>query len=367
MKIIQKNYHNLIENSNEQVKINEALTKQMEKTVDHINLVQEKITKEINQIRENFIVLESEIKMLVLQSEIKNDIDLINDQIETINDIILSSRLEILPKNILKDEEIDRHNITVEAYPFIKCCILYGKDQIVIVISIPNFTTDNYFKMNIEKNPNKDHHELETNIETVITKEKQVYEYPNEKMILEKDLKIFKDNCISNLLNNDNMKCNFKLNTKEEIKQLKNGNIVTKNLKQQPLLNDCHERKTVFIEGNNMIKFRNCKVTIGLSVFENKREEYFDLLPNFKRNITFENLSNENFTLKELIHEHIENTNQIKEVRMDNLKFLHTNMSISITTIVICVIGLILFVYFYRKFFVNRQESILMTLELLST
>lgn len=148
----------------------------------HVNNIQNQMINKINNLENNLNELHSEIKSFIVISEIKDNIYTVNHQIEIIHDIILASRLEILSKNILTIEEIKKNNITIEMYPFIKSCILHDKNELIIVISIPEFTKEKYMKINIEKIPNKNGYELDISVNSIISLNTQVFYYSDEKI-----------------------------------------------------------------------------------------------------------------------------------------------------------------------------------------
>ncbi|XP_055371865.1 uncharacterized protein MAL13P1.304-like [Condylostylus longicornis] len=137
------------------------------------------------------------------------------------NEIILLSRLEILPKDVLTNKEINNHNVSVETLPYIRNSVFFNDTTIVFVISIPNFLKENCFRNIIVKVPNKDTNlELDTNFNK------------------EKNLIPIQDECVSNLLTTNLMTCHYKQNLAVEIKPIsrKNQNlkklIQTKNVTQ---------------------------------------------------------------------------------------------------------------------------------------
>jgi len=138
----------------------------------------------------------------MIVTEINENINILSKQISNIKEIILTSSLEILPKDILTEEEIKENNITVEMLPYIKSCVLNKENLVIFVLSIPNFVKNSYFKIIIEKIPNKDN-SLEINTETnkVIACENNIFVNLDKKQILKKELIMYDDQCISNLLN----------------------------------------------------------------------------------------------------------------------------------------------------------------------
>lgn len=68
------------------------------------------------------------------------------------------------------------------------------------------------------------------------------------------------------------MKCNFTINKIQSNKEILSGYIIAKNLQKQILTNNCYTKNEIMIHGNNIIKFKNCKIAIGNSKFDNQRE-----------------------------------------------------------------------------------------------
>lgn len=347
---IEQNNRNIIQNLNDQVLINKQISDQIENITNHINDIQSKLTNRIKELENHVSKIDREFQFFIITTEINENINILSKQIVNIKEIILASKLEILPRDILTQEEIQENKITVEMLPYIKNCVLFKENVIVFVLSIPEFVKSSYLRMLLVKVPNKnDSLEISTSVEKVIISKQSIFVNIDKKCILKKELIPYEDTCISNLLNNANMKCSYHKNKTEDIQVISDNVIVTKNLKATSLINNCGEQLEIKIKGNNIVKFTNCKISIGQFRKENTRLEYHNkILPNVERNITIEEITNE-LNLPKLYFKHINNTNHLEEIKFINTKRWHVNLT---THIVIGSSILIICLYLlmrYRK------------------
>lgn len=345
--IIELNNRNIIKNLNDQISINSQISDQMENITNHINEVQNKVTVKINEFQNHISKLDQQLHFFIITTEINENINILAKQISKIKEIILASKLEILPRDIFTQEEIQDNNITVEMLPHIKNCVLFKENVIVFVLSIPNFVKNLYTRVLIKKIPNKNNSlELSTNVDRVIISKQTIYVNVNKKTISQKELIPYKDQCISNLLNNKIMKCNFIRNVTEEIEAISDNVIITKNLNETFLINNCGEQLGIKIKGNNIIKFVNCKISIGTFQQENLEAEYHGkVLPNIEREITIEEVVNE-LNLDSLYFKHINNTHHLEEIKLSNTRRWYTNLT---TNMIIAAAVLIIVLYLFIR------------------
>ena len=73
---------------------------------------------------------------------------------------------------------------------------------------------------------------------------------------------------MNNIFQFKKAKCQMQNFVKQEIKEISNGLIVTKNVEKMYLNQDCN-KYNINIMGNNLIKFKNCIIKINESVYEN--------------------------------------------------------------------------------------------------
>lgn len=86
---------------------------------------------------------------------LKNNVQAVLDSISEVAEVILLSRLEVLSKDILTIEEINKFQIDVEKLKNIRVSGGQKAKQILIVVQIPNFTRKTFHKLFIAPVPNK--------------------------------------------------------------------------------------------------------------------------------------------------------------------------------------------------------------------
>lgn len=339
----------MIENLNNQVTINKQISNQIKEITNHINNAQNNITLVINDFQNKISKLNDKLRFFIVQTEINENINTLEKEINKIKEIILASKLEILSRNILNEQEINENNITVEILPYIKNCVLYKKQTIIFVISIPNFVKENYFRTTIEKVPNKGIFlELDINISKIIVHNQKIFVNVEKKNILKNDLIPYKDQCIANLVNTKQMKCKFRKNLLEEIKVISSNIVITKNLKEILVISNCKQQNEINIKGNNIIKIENCKISIGTFIYENYQKEYYSKnLPEVERNITIEQITNE-FHLQEIYFKHIDNTKHIEEIKSNSNWRWYANISVNLV-VILMVVAIVFFTCMKRK------------------
>lgn len=156
---ISQSNTDLIEESNKQILINNAISNQLKNLTEQINSRQNDISKFLNdfniQNENNLTKIEDEIKYIQNAFQINYDISLIEKHINDIKEILLTSKLGILSKNILTEKELkmihDFKNLID-----IKIVIAFHLNQIIIIIYIPEYTDTSFYKLLIEPIPNKE-------------------------------------------------------------------------------------------------------------------------------------------------------------------------------------------------------------------
>lgn len=158
----------LIEGNNRQVSINRDISSQIQNITSHIRNQQRSIEQYLNKInhdvREKIISLEDEMKLMQYVYHVHHDILLLRNHMDDIEQVLFSSRLGLLSKNILTPKELELIP-NLENYNNIKITVASYKDQIIIVLLIPQFADQAYSKVIIEPIPDNskkciflDHH-----------------------------------------------------------------------------------------------------------------------------------------------------------------------------------------------------------------
>uniref|UniRef100_W8AKY8 Retrovirus-related Env polyprotein from copia-like transposable element 17.6 n=1 Tax=Ceratitis capitata TaxID=7213 RepID=W8AKY8_CERCA len=308
LKVIEENDHKLINAHNKQINVNLELQQ-------NIDLLSEKVNENIkvyNSILNN---------VNITQKKDIEAIELIHLQIQ---DLIAFSRIGILGRNILTYEEIKKFEINKKKLKYIKSKVLEINKNLIIVIMIPQFCKEDYFEIEILPVPNKFNKEINIDKQRYITDTEKVYDYTDEIIFKERLNLSYK--CIQNIFKSKFKFCTSRTHNETEIKEIEKGIVFTKSLEKTKIKHDCNKMKYV-IQGNNIIEFKKCSISINENNFENFDNIFYNLviLPFYEEmNVTSNINSLENVHLK-----NIENTKQIKE-----LKYKHTtneNYSISLT------------------------------------
>lgn len=168
---------------------------------------------------------------------------------------------------------------------------------------------------------------------------------------LKNNLVEINDNCLENIAKFKTAYCNMQISEKEEIKEISEGIVITKNLEKTKIAHTCNTLE-LNVKGNKLIKFQNCTVKIKQNIFNNMQAVVYDkpIIPNFITEIV------ENFTLpviklEELHFDNIKNRKIINEILLENQNKHILNLSLNITIIIsiIVIIGLIVIVCNKKK------------------
>ena len=340
LNIITENNKNIIEQVNKQVTINEHFENQLTKLANLGNLQTLSIIQNKQLINETL----TQIKKFELQYEL----DHIEKIIEQVRELLLASKLRTLNRDILTDQEINDFNITIDKLENIELDVALHDKNIIFVIRIPNMETETYKEIVIQPIPNKNKKQIVLDNKNYIVKQNTFYEKTNKKS----DLKKIQDNCIQNIFNQNQMICNYEINTLTEVIEIGINVIVVINGNFD--VNHTCNKFPLTLNGNYLIYIENCQ--IYLDKWYNKKN-YQDtiIVPNPIRNIT----TNESITLEELHYKHIENIKIIKE-----LKYHEKIQYVSITTVIIIII-IVLCIYTYIKIKGNKKTQVTVNLPII--
>ncbi|CAD7093860.1 unnamed protein product [Hermetia illucens] len=260
---IDQNTHNLIQNLNQQIKINNNFNKTLNLIRNAVESDRLAISNKINSItvaeERNFW------QNLFLEQMIK--LDLIKRQIETIQETISSARTGILFSNILTIEEIKNYDIDFNKLSNIKLGVAkYINDSIVLAIKIPTKTIKLDKKLLIPI-ATSDGKQIDQEPEYIIEFNNKTYYYQEAKSLKE----LFPSkNCI--VKNN----CKFIKSAQDELIEIGNDIVILNNMNNVKLNSSCDSRKTI-LAGNYFINFRNCTLQINDRIFSNKIVKYIKL------------------------------------------------------------------------------------------
>lgn len=169
-----------------------------------------------------------------------------------------------------------------------------------------------------------------------------VFVYSNENV--ENKLIPIQEECITDILN-EPQNCTMKMNDRPGIEQITENIIITKNLNTTKVYQNCNDQNIV-IKRHNIIKFLNCKITLGDKIFTNKENFVQNniILPNILKNISYNEIHN--LTLKSIHVQNIENLNHIKLLSLEHNKTSWTSLITDVIIIFIILIVVVIFIYF---------------------
>lgn len=346
LELLKNNKNDLYIETNKQIIINNQLINQIKNLTHHINsqqlIIKDSLEKETNAIHK----LEHEIYRFEYIYQINYNIDLLRNHIDEIEQIILTSKLGILSRNILTDDEL--HKIpSIEALANIKITLANFNNEIVVILLVPNFSNKNYFTTYVDSLPNKFNKTLNIDItkEIIVDENNNVY-MGNVKDNYKNNLIEIKDECIRSIFKSKNVYCNMKDFNENIINEIKDGLVITKNIKETKINHNCN-KSNITVIGTKLIKFENCKIEIDNITYTNNAIKIKDhlILPNYYTPIK-ENKNNTEIIFKKLHLEKIVNNRQnIEEIMETNSLRNIVNISLFSGTIIIATLLLVITVY----------------------
>lgn len=265
-------------------KINELINrneKQINTNIEYENNLNKIIRIITDEIRPSIERSLTNIDILNLISSI----NLFMENLNIIQDAITLSKLGIVSKNLLQQNELDviynklvKQHLNVnsihEALNYLESTVYYKEDTIYINIKIP-IVKHGFERMYIYAIPNNGT-EIVTASEEVLTRDNQTYAVIGKCLGFSnficklKDLKDISDDlCIPPLLRSQKGKCPHKEVTSEQsVKVVIDGTIITRSSSPITIFNTCSNSNHSAI-GSTLINFENCTVTINGEAFEN--------------------------------------------------------------------------------------------------
>lgn len=330
LRIMDTNNHNLIEQSNHQVFINDHFNSSfmmLKKTIENDRT---DILKQFDNVKTENMKIINKIRYLELLSQIR----IIKDNVEQIQNNIASSRLGIMGNNILTKDEILRYDIDFEKLKNIKLgTAKYKSNKIIFAIKIPKeiIVTKKYLitglsNENYEKIVMKDEEIVKIN-RTVYTLDKST----DLKKLKKSNSCIYSQNCIK-------IK-DFKM----ELLEIEEGLILLKNYKNVSLNSTCDER-IVRLNGNYLLNYNDCELQIGNQSFSN-RKEMFEQRFIIPSEIELDQIKDQ-LTFDEIVLNQIENIKHINELKYERKNHLVLNLCI---IIVVSFFVIALAIYFSIK------------------
>lgn len=327
LETLKLNNRNLISENNKQIKINKGFIEQINNISMYIQNQQNGIEKQLNKYVLNFEDkrfnnLENEIAFMENIYQIHYDLNLLRNHVDDIEQVILSSKLGVLTKNILNDDDL-KHINDLNTLINVKTIVIAFENNIIITIMIPKYSEKMFYKNIIEPIPNKENMSIVLKENQFLTDENNIaYEiYIRDNFI--KNIIKLNDQCITNIIQFKNANCEMKYSDKKEIKEILTGIIIAKNVEKTEINQNCNNLN-ITIEGNNLIRHFNCKIIIKEQIFDNVAKNLYKNIfvhnPKIIINNTHEHEERKDFKLDKFELHQIENRNELKEITTNNQK-----------------------------------------------
>jgi len=350
---LSRNTKSLIDQNNKQVFINDEILKQIKDITKQVNNQQTKVSNFLSNfsltISKNIATIEEELQIIQQLYQINYSIDLLNHHINEIEQVLLTSKLRILSRNIMTDKELNFIS-NIETYRDIKVVVAYYSEnnQIIIVLLIPKYNRSIFSEILIEPIPNSNNKAiLLENYKFLMNDKGEIFNY-DVKENLELNLVKIDNDCVQGIFAQKKANCQMQNYNIVETKELTNGLVITKNINETLLIQNCN-KFNIFLSGSNLIKFKNCKLNISNKKFENFQLEVNEpiILPLFDIKINESNkydvIKLEEIHLKQIKN----NRNEILDVKYSNKR----NIILYITTniLIILAISILIYKFVYKK------------------
>lgn len=348
----QLNENNIIFNNaiHNLTQVNAFFSIQIKNITDHINTQQINVRKYLNQFKNIFqnkiATLEDEVTFMGHMYQINNDIGLLRDHIDDIGQVIFSSKLGIIPTDILTQKEMEL--ITdFDSYINIKTSVALLDKSILLIFKIPSYSKEILSRITFEPIPDPKNRTLALETHTfLVDRNNNIYETFIQEN-LKKNLIMIKNDCIKHILEYKEANCPMKNSETEEVIEILPGLLMFKNYYKN-LTHNCNNN-VLRIKGTFFIKFENCIISTQNTNFTNVNLKIKDkiILPNIITKVK----TNKNITLNDLKLETLY-LNQIKyEENLNNILYHDKKtktISFGIDIIIISLFIILMIVYFLR-------------------
>lgn len=332
---ILKSQNELIDNNNRQYKINREVMKVTNEVIGNYNLILKEIKgmdQHLEQITFNKLgIIKEPLNEIVLAAEIAKR-GIVNTN--------LLSRAEI--QKILKETEVLPYFSEIEAIEYAQPKVVTNGQTILYVLSLPKTCNQQYDHV-LARSTIKDSKQVHLEYEELFIKD-NIYglqgkcDTMNNVTICNRSKlkKLDKEHCIFQLLKGKNAKCDFIFNKEEIIEAIDDNTIFLSNFNGE-VTSGNNSRHLI---GSFIIQHNNVTVQVKGQTFINKVVTIPQVLPAiFQTNLTEANIK----LNLDYIHDlHLNNTHHIQN--------LFSNDSISLTTDIIILLTIIIFIMVILKY-----------------
>lgn len=338
--IITQNINSLNKNNNKQTIINSMLNTHINKLISITNNINNQIKN--NNVIETEIIITLQTKIRLIKNEIINiKYALQNVKLNIVNSMLLSKQETNIIINIIKENNIHVQNIE-EILEISKISVLYNDLSLLYIIKIPITTHDTYtnFLLKPVKKTNKI---VKIQFNDIIRNKNEILGIKNPNkvktslVVYDKTslVNISLSTCIPNIINGLNSSCDYTTAYHiPEIEIITPGLIILNNFNDNIIFN----KEKHFLNGTFLIKFENETITIKNSNYSNfetisyqAKNTIYQPTPLEKEHINF-------LSLESLEQLHINNTDQIQNLKVTTTILGYSTFSLSLVIIIAFII-----------------------------
>ena len=332
----------VIQGNEQQIRINNDLESKINAIVNHLNDQQVQIMREIAALK-NRIPTDKNILFRQIFHKLLFNIDILERQLVDIFESIQMSKLGVLPRAILSQNEtlhvlelLENQEIHItnfdQIYEYLNVHTLHNTTCIIFAIQIPIFTLGKFQYVIFESIPMNDR-AIVTNFDIAVLGKNVTYASKTNCQIIEQYrvcrqkqlIDISDDQCISNALQGQEASCDYtEPKNKTEVVQINSYTVIIKSALNPITINsDTCGLSTRQITGTVMITFQKCSLVINGTQYdaeETMSQHKLTLIPMLGINFQEKTFSKE-FDLQQLSTMHITNRDHVRQLQIHQETF----------------------------------------------
>lgn len=345
---IVKSQNQVINNNNQQYKINRVLMETSQQMLNEFNKIVEHLKEDEDD---------------KMQQTLYNRLTLIKEEVKEIIRAVQLAKGKIVNTNLLDKGEISRliteietlpYSNEIEAIEYAEPMMMVKESTILYVISIPKTSKQNYNHVIVKStvNQNKQIH-LEFN--ELLLNQDELFGI-TQRCNLFRDITICErsklkelsnDHCINQIIKGLNARCDYQFNNNQIIEPLNDNTIFLSNFKGDIV----YSNRSKHLTGNFLIQYHNETIKIGESTFTNKEARASQILPPvLKANITEKSIKIDPGYLHNL---YLNNVEQLQELFNEHKEAVLIDFSI------IIIITCLVVIFLANKARIRRQRRML--------
>ena len=381
---INSNTKIISENLNRQIIINNGMMQRFNNITLHVNTQQEKIENYLKNMRKEMESNNKKLETIMYYNQNVNLIDLninvLNEHLDNINEAFILSKLNIISKHILYPTELKfiyeilkNESIKIESdeqmYELLELQSFYSGNNIIFNIKIPIVKQKVYSFFRIIPIQINETYLIPVQPFAVMDQE-DIFETSNRCHNIEKtfyckisDLISKEDlqTCMRKIIENQPAKCDMiKKQATSSIIHVEDDYILCINIPETTFESTCGTPKSK-IEGNILIRFQNCTITINGIKYDNTAITHWENLvinPTLNKDIKPSKVTEE-LSLEKL---QTFNTENLREIEIIKEKHTYRDYATIITiTIIIILIGITWIIQKFKKPAETSQPNIVLT------